>query len=158
MAELLTKLEQARSAGTRNDIGNAIKGYEEIIRCKVSPTYRQANQTKMKPSRPRNRLFSIWQPSTRNRGKIILLTLVRLFDELIKLQQAILPLFKDMPKSKIGKIIRTLFDMTLKVDERALNLDALVNLCLYISKWCEEESRSFLRMRIESKLADIYFR
>ncbi len=31
MAELLTKLDQAVAAGSRQDIGNAIKGYEEII-------------------------------------------------------------------------------------------------------------------------------
>jgi len=36
MVELLTKLEQARAAGSRDDIGNAIKGYEEIIKCKLN--------------------------------------------------------------------------------------------------------------------------
>jgi len=63
-----------------------------------------------------------------------------------------------MPMSKVGKIVRTLFDLTLKMDERALNLETVAQLCHFIIKWCEEESRSFLRMRIESKLADILFR
>ncbi len=69
-----------------------------------------------------------------------------------------LPLFKDMPKSKIGKIVRTLFDLTMKVDERALNLESVAGLCLYIIKWCEDEQRSFLRMRIESRLGEIMFK
>jgi 26S proteasome regulatory subunit N6 len=34
----------------------------------------------------------------------------------------------------------------------------LVSLCQYIIAWCEKESRSFLRMRIENKLADLYFK
>lgn len=33
----------------------------------------------------------------------------------------------------------------------------LVGLCKYIIEWCEKESRSFLRMRIENKLAELYF-
>lgn len=31
-------------------------------------------------------------------------------------------------------------------------------LCHFIVEWCEKESRSFLRMRIENKLADLYFK
>jgi 26S proteasome regulatory subunit N6 len=34
----------------------------------------------------------------------------------------------------------------------------LIELCKYIIDWCEKESRSFLRMRIENKLAELYFR
>lgn len=34
----------------------------------------------------------------------------------------------------------------------------LVALCHYIIEWCEKESRSFLCMRIENKLADLYFK
>jgi len=33
----------------------------------------------------------------------------------------------------------------------------LVDLCHYIIQWCEKESRSFLRMRIENKLAELLF-
>jgi hypothetical protein len=41
-----------------------------------------------------------------------------LVDELIKMQMAILPLFIDLPKSKVAKIVRTLFDMTTKIEGR----------------------------------------
>jgi 26S proteasome regulatory subunit N6 len=78
-----------------------------------------------------------------------------LVDELIQLQKDLLPLFMDLPKSKTAKIVRTLFDLTTKVEGRN---QALVELCKYIIDWCEKESRSFLRMRIENKLAEVYFK
>lgn len=78
-----------------------------------------------------------------------------MLDELIQLQKAILPLFALMPKSKTAKIVRTLFDLTTKIETG--KFEQLVDLCKYIIEWCEKESRSFLRMRIENKLAELYF-
>jgi 26S proteasome regulatory subunit N6 len=75
----------------------------------------------------------------------------------VDLTKQILPLYADLPKSKTGKIIRTLFDMCVKFSQRNKN-DVLIELSKYIIDWCEKESRSFLRMRIENKLADLYFR
>lgn len=43
-----------------------------------------------------------------------------LVDELIELQKSLLPLFADLPKSKTAKIIRTLFDLTTKIEGRNL--------------------------------------
>lgn len=60
-----------------------------------------------------------------------------------------------MPKSKTGKIIRTLFDISTRMEGR---FQDLVDLSKVIIDWCEKESRSFLRMRIENKLADLYFK
>lgn len=60
-----------------------------------------------------------------------------------------------MPKSKTAKIIRTLFDLSTKIEGKNAQL---VELCKYIIEWCDKESRSFLRMRIENKLAELYFR
>ena len=55
--------------------------------------------------------------------------------------------------------MRTLFDLTLTVQHAVQNRTKdLVDLCKFIIAWCEKESRSFLRRRIESKLADLYFR
>lgn len=34
----------------------------------------------------------------------------------------------------------------------------LIDLSKHIIGWCEKESRSFLRMKIESKLAELYFK
>ena len=34
----------------------------------------------------------------------------------------------------------------------------MVELCHFIIDWCEKESRSFLRMRIETNLADLFFK
>lgn len=73
---------------------------------------------------------------------------------MIELQKQILPLFLNMPKSKQAKIARTLFDMSTKIVGKQQDL---VGLCKYIIEWCEKESRSFLRMRIENKLAELYF-
>jgi 26S proteasome regulatory subunit N6 len=83
-----------------------------------------------------------------------------LIEELIQLQKAILPLFIDLPKSKVAKVVRSLFDLTLSISDEALETRSkdLVDLCKYIIDWCEKESRSFLRMRIENKLAELYFR
>lgn len=59
----------------------------------------------------------------------------------------------------MAKIVRTLFDLTLTVQHAVQNRTKdLVDLCKFIIAWCEKESRSFLRMRIESKLADLYYR
>ena len=41
-----------------------------------------------------------------------------LIDELISLQKVILPLFIDLPKSKVAKIVRTLFDLTTKGENK----------------------------------------
>lgn len=69
----------------------------------------------------------------------------------------ILPMYIDMPKSKTAKIIRTLFDMCIKFPGRNRE-QPLVELSKHVIEWCEQQSRSFLRMKIENKLADLYFK
>jgi len=44
-------------------------------------------------------------------------------------------------------MIRTLFDQCIKIEGRH---QQLVDLCQHIISWCEQENRSFLRMRIET--------
>lgn len=78
-----------------------------------------------------------------------------LVEELINLTKTILPLYIDFPKSKLAKIIRTLFDLAIKVEGR---FEQLILLCEHIVSWCEKENRSFLRMRIETNLADLNFK
>lgn len=100
---------------------------EEAIKAKETATYKLANIYKQKG----------------------------LIEELIQLQKLILPLFVDFPKSKTAKILRTLFDLTLKVEGK---YDELVDLAKHIIEWCDKESRSFLRMRIETNLAELFFK
>ena len=80
-----------------------------------------------------------------------------LFEEIVDLTKQILPLYIDLPKSKTAKIIRTLFDMCIKFPGRNRE-QPLVELSKHIIEWCDNESRSFLRMKIENKLADLYFK
>jgi hypothetical protein len=80
-----------------------------------------------------------------------------LFDQLIDLTKQILPQYKDLPQSKTAKIIRTLFDQALKFPGRNRN-EPLIELSKYIIEWANKESRSFLRMKIENKLAELLFK
>lgn len=75
-----------------------------------------------------------------------------------------MPLFIDFPKSKLAKIVRTLLDLTIAVDVNAQGGTAdayyskLVDLLRHIIAWCNSESRSFLRMRVETNLAELLFK
>jgi 26S proteasome regulatory subunit N6 len=80
-----------------------------------------------------------------------------LFDELLDLTKQILPMYIELPKSKTAKIIRTLFDLCMKFPGKNRN-EPLIQLSKHIIEWCEKESRSFLRMKIERNLADLLFK
>jgi len=80
-----------------------------------------------------------------------------LFDELISLTKQILPGYVDLPKSKVAKIIRTLFDIAIRFPGKGRN-QPLIDLSNHVIEWCNKESRSFLRMKIENKLAELYFK
>lgn len=80
----------------------------------------------------------------------------KLADELITLLENILPILKEIPqKSKTAKIVRTIFDFTARIPGSE---DKLTELCLKIVDWCEENKRTFLRHRIQTKLAELYFK
>ena len=69
-----------------------------------------------------------------------------LAEELIELTKGMLPLLGDIPhKSKVAKVVRTLFDMATKIPG---NEGPLVKLCEHIIEWARENKRSFLRHRI----------
>ena len=148
MAEELTnKIEAAQQfQEDGHRIGDAIRLYEEIIRHPLATTEDVSDEVvKLKESAV-YKLAGIYK----DKG---------LVDELISLQKALLPLFIDMPKSKTAKIVRTLFDLSLSIPQAVEGkTQEMVGLCHYIIEWCEKESRSFLRMRIENKLGELYFR
>lgn len=52
--------------------------------------------------------------------------------------------------------MRSLFDMCIRFPGKNRN-NKLIDLSQHIIAWCEQESRSFLRMKIENKLADLLF-
>ncbi|KAG6976875.1 hypothetical protein JG688_00000938 [Phytophthora aleatoria] len=79
--------------------------------------------------------------------------------ELASLLQALRPFFATLARAKTGKIVRTVIDMVAKVKvldaERALQLQA--DLCIDSIEWCKQEKHTFLRQRVEARLASIYF-
>ena len=139
---LTKKLEESKNFEETHKIGDAIKGYEEVIKYPLeAPDEITEDAVKAKETAC-YRLGNIF----REKG---------LHDELINLTKQVLPVLIDIPKSKQAKIVRTLFDYATKLEG---NYQNLVSLCLYIIEWCEKESRSFLRMKIECKLAELYFK
>jgi 26S proteasome regulatory subunit N6 len=142
-AEQLTKkLNEANEAEEAEQTGNAIKLYEQIIKEAAKESDDLTEEAIKTKETATYKLANIYK----EKG---------LVNELIELQKSVLPLFIDFPKSKTAKIMRTLFDLTLKLEG---HYQELIELCKFIIQWCESESRSFLRMRIETNLADLYFK
>jgi len=141
---LTKKVEEGQEAQENGQTGAAIKIFEEIIKEPV-PSADDLNEDTIKAKE--NATYALAR----------ILTDKGLFDELMQLQKTVLPLFIDFPKSKTAKIMRTLFDLSLQ-NAPQTQLANLVELSKYIIDWCERESRSFLRMRIETYLSDLYFK
>ena len=146
MEDLTQKIEVAQQFEQAQRIGDAIKLYEEIIKSPIAKGEEASDDVVRAKETAVYKLAGIYKDKS-------------LIDELIEMQKAILPLFIDLPKSKVAKIVRTLFDLTLNIQNAVeQRTKELVSLCTFIIEWCERESRSFLRMRIENKLAELYFR
>ena len=105
-AEQLTKkLEQADSAVDSEQTGAAIKLFEEIIKEEIPTPDDLTDETIRAKEQATYKLAAIYH----QKG---------LVEELINLTKTILPLYVDFPKSKLAKITRTLFDLTIKVEGR----------------------------------------
>jgi len=74
--------------------------------------------------------------------------------DLIALSRDIRPLFKDMPKAKTAKIVRTIIE---KLEFIPNTADIQIKLCHDSIEWANEEKRTFLRQRIQLKLASLYY-
>ncbi|CAI2370500.1 unnamed protein product [Moneuplotes crassus] len=133
--ELQEKFDQVDET---KSLGGAIKTYEQII------TFDDNSEevVKIKEKAIYN-LASIYSEK-------------KLADDLITLLETILPILKEIPqKSKTAKIVRTIFDFTTKIPG---NEDKLIEMCEKIAEWCEENKRTFLRHRIQTKLAELLYK
>ena len=144
MTDLTKKLEQGKLHEEEDNQGDAISVYESII------TYKFKNEDEINDDTIKAKEQSAYKLAA-------IFSQKSLFNELIDLTKMVLPMYIDLPKSKTAKIIRTMFDMCLKFPGRHRN-DPLIDLSKYIIDWCTKESRSFLRMKIENKLAELYFK
>lgn len=140
--QLTKKLDQASHALDSEQTGAAIKLLEEIIKEKI-PSLDDLNDEAIRAKEQATYKLAV---VFKEKG---------LVEELVNLTKDVLPLFVDFPKSKLAKITRTLFDLTMKIQGRN---QELLSLCEHIIKWCEAENRSFLRMRIETNLAELNFK
>jgi 26S proteasome regulatory subunit N6 len=74
--------------------------------------------------------------------------------ELAKLNESIRPFFTDLAKAKTAKIVRTIIELVGTIPN---TLDIQINICKESIDWATREKRNFLRQRIESRLAALYF-
>jgi len=143
-SELTKKLKEGLELEDDDKAGDAIQLYEHIIKFTFQDEDDIDDDTIRAKEQAAYRLAGIFFSKL-------------LFDQLIDLTKEILPKYKDLPQSKTAKIIRTLFDQALKFPGRNRN-EPLIELSKFIIDWCERESRSFLRMKIENKLAELLFK
>ena len=143
-SELTKKIKEGLELEDDDKAGDAIQIYEFIIKYNFDDVDDIDDEVIKAKEQAAYRLAGIFYSKL-------------LFDQLIDLTKQILPQYKDLPQSKTAKIIRTLFDQALKFPGRNRN-EPLIELSKYIIDWCEKESRSFLRMKIENKLAELLFK
>jgi 26S proteasome regulatory subunit N6 len=75
--------------------------------------------------------------------------------EIAPLAATLRPFFATIPKARTAKIVRGLLDAVAKADgEDAAALQ--ISLCHDTIAWCNEEKRTFLRQRVEGRLASLY--
>lgn len=63
--------------------------------------------------------------------------------------------FANVTKAKTAKVVRAVLDAVCALAPEALDMQAQI--CRNIIAWCISEKRSFLRQRVESKLASVLF-
>ena len=77
------------------------------------------------------------------------------FSEVVKLLKDNNEFFGVIPKARTAKIVRSIIDIVATIPD---SLDIQITLCKEVSEWCKVEKRTFLRQRIEAKLAALLLR
>lgn len=75
-------------------------------------------------------------------------------DKLTQLLEDLRPLFAVVPKAKTAKIVRAIIDAVSRIPGTT---ELQVRLCREQAAWAREEKRTFLRQRIETRLASLLF-
>lgn len=65
------------------------------------------------------------------------------------------PFFANVTKAKTAKVVRAVLDAVCALAPEALDMQAQI--CRNIIAWCQAEKRTFLRQRVEAKLASVLF-
>lgn len=74
-------------------------------------------------------------------------------EELAELARWLRPYFDVVPKAKTAKIVRVLIETLGRCTGSG---EILLALCRDVVQWCREEKRTFLRQRVETRLAALY--
>jgi len=74
------------------------------------------------------------------------------FDDVMALLKSNNELFSIIPKAKTAKIVRTILNIVGTIPD---SLDVQISLSRDVVQWCVAEKRTFLRQRIEAKLASL---
>ena len=77
------------------------------------------------------------------------------FSEVVKLLKDNNDFFGGIPKARTAKIVRSIIDIVATIPD---SLDIQITLCKEVVEWCKLEKRTFLRQRIEAKLAAFLLR
>mmetsp|Transcript_67029 Transcript_67029/g.181269 ORF Transcript_67029/g.181269 Transcript_67029/m.181269 type:complete len:447 (-) Transcript_67029:93-1433(-) len=96
-------------------------------------------------------------PNAKNREKAVyalgdFLVAQKKPEEISALSKEVRPLFSEMPKAKTAKIVRQLIDLLGKTTAFRLQIE----MCQDCIEWCKEGKRTFLRQRVETRLAGLY--
>ena len=73
---------------------------------------------------------------------------------LVELLKTIRPFFSVLPKAKTTKIVRKIFD---HIFSAGATLDEQLNVCHDMISWARQEKRTFLRHRLQHRLAQVLF-